>query len=231
MEIKVNVGDPASKKTYTFTISAEDASSVHDKRIGDTFRGELIGKAGYELEITGGSDNAGFPMRKDVPGHRRQKILITKSTGNQKTEKGIRIRKTVAGGKVGEFTAQINCKVVKAGKDSLETKEEAPAEDAPTEEKKEKPAEEKKEDAPKEEKKEEKPAEEEKKEDTPKDDKKETPEEKKEAPKEDKQEEKKDDKPVEEKPAEKPKEEAPEEKKEEAPKEKPAEPKKEEKRS
>ena len=148
-EIKVNVGDAKSKKTHTFTIAEDDAKSLFGKKIGDTFKGELFGKAGYELEITGGSDNAGFPMRKDVSGHRRRKILITKSTGNQKTEKGVRIRKTVAGRELGQFTSQINCKILKYGKDPLveEKKEEAPAKETPSEEPKpeaEAPKEEKK---------------------------------------------------------------------------------------
>lgn len=130
MEIKVNVGDPGTKRTYTFTISAEDARGAFGKRIGDTIKGELIGKAGYELQITGGSDSAGFPMRNDVQGSGRRKILVTRSTGNQRTPKGVRIRKTVAGNAVYEGTSQLNVKVVKAGKEPLAPPQEAPAEAA-----------------------------------------------------------------------------------------------------
>lgn len=128
-EIKVNVGDPKSGKTVTFTIPEEDGKQFYGKKIGDAFKGELIGRAGYELEITGGSDRAGFPMRRDVNSTGRHKLLITKSTGNQQTEKGVRIRKTVAGNTVYEETSQINAKVVKAGKAPLVEEPAAPAEE------------------------------------------------------------------------------------------------------
>lgn len=125
MEIKVNVGDPKTKKTHTFTIAAEDAKSIFGKRIGDKIRGDLMGKPGYELEITGGSDNAGFPMRKDATGTGRRQILITRGLGNQQSARGIRLRRTVAGNTVGDQTSQLNVKVVKHGPQPLV---EAPAE-------------------------------------------------------------------------------------------------------
>ncbi len=126
MEITVNVGDPQSKRTATFKIPQEDAKSVFGKRLGDTIRGELIGKPGYEMLITGGSDSAGFPMRRDVQGSARRKLLLTKSLGNRGTERGVRVRKTVSGNTVSEITSQLNVKVTKHGKDPLV--EEKPAE-------------------------------------------------------------------------------------------------------
>ncbi len=131
VEIKVNVGDPKTKKTYTFQISAEDAPQVFGVKIGDKIRGELIEKPGYEFEVTGGSDKAGFPMRADVEGVGRRKLLITKGTGNQKKRKGMRIRKTVSANTVSDITAQLNVKVVKEGKAPL-VEEEKPVEPAET---------------------------------------------------------------------------------------------------
>jgi len=130
MEIKVNVGDPKSKRTVTLVMAADDAKSIFGKRISDTIRGELVGKPGYELQITGGSDNAGFPMRRDVIGSGRRKILATYSTGQRGTKKGVRIRKTVAGNTVSEFTSQLNVKVIKHGPQPLveEKAEEAKSE-------------------------------------------------------------------------------------------------------
>jgi small subunit ribosomal protein S6e len=131
MEIKVNVGDPKAKRTVTLTMSAENAKAVFGKKLGDKIRGELVEKPGYEFEITGGSDNAGFPMRKDVVGTGRRRILITRSTGNQRTVAGVRIRKTVAGNTVSEFTSQLNVKVLKHGSQPLF--EEKAAEEKPAE--------------------------------------------------------------------------------------------------
>jgi len=133
METKINVGDAHTKKTHTFTIPETDAKAVYGKKIGDTFRGELFGKAGYEVQITGGSDNAGFPMRRDATGTGRRQILTTRGIGNRQTPRGTRIRKTVAGNTANEFTSQLNVKVTKRGSAPLV---EAPAE-AAAEEKKE----------------------------------------------------------------------------------------------
>ncbi len=130
MEIKVNVGDPKTKRTITLTMSADNAKSIYGKRLGDKIRGELVEKAGYEFEITGGSDNAGFPMRKDVVGTGRRKILVTNSTGQRQTKKGTRVRKTVAGNTVSDFTSQLNVKVSKHGAAPLV---EAKAEEKPAE--------------------------------------------------------------------------------------------------
>jgi small subunit ribosomal protein S6e len=128
MEIKVNVGDPKTKRTVTLTMSADNAKSIYGKRISDKIRGELVEKSGYEFEITGGSDNAGFPMRRDVVGTGRRKLLVTNSTGQRQTRKGVRIRKTVAGNTVSEFTSQLNVKVVKHGSAPL-VEAPAPAEE------------------------------------------------------------------------------------------------------
>ncbi len=119
MEMKLNIGDPKEKKTLTHVVAAEDAKGLFGKKIGDKFKGEFVGKPGYEFQITGGSDNAGFPMRHDVVGSARRKLLITKSLGNKKTPKGVRIRKTVAGNTVSDITSQLNVKVVKHGAEPL----------------------------------------------------------------------------------------------------------------
>jgi len=129
-ELKINVGDPNAKTTHTFTVSEEDRTPVHGKKLGDSIPGSVIGKAGYELLITGGSDKAGFPMRRDVTGTRRKKLLVTKSLGNKLSEKGIRIRKTVSGNTVSDETSQINVKVTKYGKEPLVAPPEKPKEEA-----------------------------------------------------------------------------------------------------
>ena len=90
---------------------------------------------GYEFEITGGADSSGFPMRKDVEGSVRKKILIEQGVGIRNKEKGLRKRKTVRGNTINNNTAQISMKVVKAGKKPI--KEEKVAEKDNSEEKKE----------------------------------------------------------------------------------------------
>ncbi len=194
-EFKVVIGD---KKGKCVQKEVKDADAKHfiGLKIGDKVNGELLGLTGYEFEITGGSDNAGFPMRSDMPGSARKKILAISGVGidnkkkyRDKKKKGLRVmegmrqRKTVAGNTIYDGIAQINLKILKAGSQPLA---EAPAAEAPKEgeapaeapkaeekPKEEKPAEKKEEPKPeaKEEKKEE-PKEEAKPEEKPKEEKK-----------------------------------------------------------
>ena len=70
------------------------------KRIGEVVDADIIGLGGYELEITGGSDKDGMPMRKDVSGSARKRILITSPPGYRPKEKGKRRRKSVRGNEI-----------------------------------------------------------------------------------------------------------------------------------
>ena len=86
MEFKVNIGDPKSKKTLKKVFSEEATKPFIGKRIGIVIKGELIGFPGYEFEVTGGSDYCGFPMRRDVQGIARKKVLTIKGFGNFTSE-------------------------------------------------------------------------------------------------------------------------------------------------
>ncbi len=93
-------------------------------KIGDTINGGLIGFPNYEFEIMGGSDSSGFPMRKDVHGPVKKKILVSKlGTGYKPRRKGEKKRKTVRGNEVTFNMTLINLKVVKYGEAELFKKE------------------------------------------------------------------------------------------------------------
>jgi len=119
MEIKVNIGDPKSGKTFHRTIAEDDSKTFFGKRIGDTLKGELINAPGYEFTITGGSDYCGFPMRRDVDGTLRKRILLASGIGLRTQRQGCRIRKNVAANTVYARTAQLNLRVSKHGHESL----------------------------------------------------------------------------------------------------------------
>ncbi len=124
-EIKLNIGDPKSKKTITKAIVDNATDVFMNKKIGDKVNGDSFDLPGYEFEITGGSDNAGFPMRKDVKGTMRKKILLVSGVGLRSNVKGRKVRKSVAGNTIYAKTAQINLKVLKHGSTPLfEAKEE-----------------------------------------------------------------------------------------------------------
>jgi small subunit ribosomal protein S6e len=189
MVIKIVIGTKQGKCLQK-ELSDDESKTLLGTKIGDKVEGDAIGFAGYELEITGGSDHCGFPMRKDIEGDARKRILAVEAIGLKKKAKGIRQRKTICGNTVGMNTSQINMRILKEGAEPL-IKEE-PKEEAKPEEKKEEPKpeapkpEEKKEEAPKAPKPEapkEEPTPEEKKKEVPKEEPKpEAP--KEEAPKE-----------------------------------------------
>jgi small subunit ribosomal protein S6e len=165
MAMKLVIGDPKTGKTKQLEV--EDEGDLLGKEIGDKITVDMPELAGYELQITGGSDASGFPMRFDVD-IPKKKILAVQGIGLKRVAAGRRKRKMVAGKMVTGATAQLNLKIIKAGKQSIfeEPKvEEAPKEVAKPEEapaeapaKEEPKAEEKKEEAKPEEKKAEAPA-------------------------------------------------------------------------
>jgi small subunit ribosomal protein S6e len=150
-EFKLVIGTKEGKCTQK-EVKENDAKVFLHKKIGEKVSGDDCGLAGYEFEITGGSDSCGFPMRKDVKGTARKRILAVKGVGLKKKDKGIKIRKNVCGNTISDNISQINLKVLKEGKEKLGAKkEEAREGEAPAkaEEKKEAPKAEEKKEAPK----------------------------------------------------------------------------------
>ena len=100
-------------------IADPEARAFLGKRINDSIKGDDVGFPGYVFQITGGSDYCGFPMRADVPGIARKRILAVQGIGLKKKGPGVRIRKTVCGNTIHPKIAQINIKIVTAGKEPL----------------------------------------------------------------------------------------------------------------
>jgi small subunit ribosomal protein S6e len=124
-EFKIVLGTKDGKCVQK-EIKSPDADVLIGKKIGDSVSGDTIGFAGYEFTLTGGSDNVGFPMRRDVQGTQRKKIFTVRGLGTNHNRKGEKVRKTVAGNTVSETISQVNLKVIKEGAAPLV---EAPAEE------------------------------------------------------------------------------------------------------
>jgi small subunit ribosomal protein S6e len=119
-----------SGKSKQIEVKEQNAQGLMGKKIGEKFKGELIDMLGYEFEITGGADYCGFPMRKDIDGPVRKKVLLTTGIGIRNTEHGVRKRKTICGNTIHDKISQISMKVLKIGKTDLFA-EPKPAEEAP----------------------------------------------------------------------------------------------------
>jgi len=118
-DFQVVVGDDDGT-TYSFDVDGQDANRFVGRAIGETVDGDAVGLPGYELEITGGSDNSGRPMREDVNGADTAAILSTGGVGFRPTVDGERKRITVRGAEVSEETRQINARVSARGDESVE---------------------------------------------------------------------------------------------------------------
>ena len=130
MPFKINISEKSGK---TFKIESESkeliGKSLHDKVNGVEISPEL---KDYELEITGASDNAGFPSLESVDGIGLKKVLLKFGKGMKKRPKhegkrkrpknrpkGLRLRKTIRGKVISDATVQINLKVLKEGDKKL----------------------------------------------------------------------------------------------------------------
>lgn len=112
MEFKVVISD--SGKTYQKEIKGEEAARLVGLRIGDVFDGGMIGEAG-QLQVTGGTDKDGFPMRKGIPGARRVRILMKGGPAFIPKEDGERRKKQVRGDTISEYIVQVNTKIIQKG--------------------------------------------------------------------------------------------------------------------
>lgn len=106
--------------THQLELDENQVQALTGLQIGDEVEGSVIGLSGYTLEITGGSDTEGFPMRESVEGTGRKRLLVGGGVGARDLEKGERRRKSVRGNTVSNQIAQLNLKVVEEGSETVE---------------------------------------------------------------------------------------------------------------
>lgn len=114
VEFKVVVNDKDGK-SYQVPVTGHHANSLIGKKINDEVDGIFISLPGYKLKITGGTDKDGFPLRSDLPGMVRRRLLVSDSTGFNAREYGLRRKKSLRGNTIGQEVVQINMKVIKKG--------------------------------------------------------------------------------------------------------------------
>ncbi len=127
---KINIAEK-NGKTYHLETESEELmeKELHSKIDGQDVSNEL---GGYEFEITGASDTAGFTALEEVEGTGLKKVLLgygkgmhrrPKREGKKKVSnfkpKGLRMRKTVRGRVISPAIVQINLKVLKEGNKKL----------------------------------------------------------------------------------------------------------------
>ena len=135
----INDTNPTSSgRAFGIEITGSNYNHFLGKRIGDSVDGMFVGEgdeslSGYKLEITGGSDLTGRPMRPELAGGGIKSVLITSGIGYKgkryvkKRGKvyrykydGLRRRRKLRGNVISQDTRQINLKITEAGKRSLD---------------------------------------------------------------------------------------------------------------
>lgn len=116
---KVVVSDPEAALAYQIDVKDAEANALIGKAIGDVVDGAPMGLPGYQIKITGGCDGSGFVMLPDLPGPRRQRLLVATGVGYTPKIKGQRRRKMLRGREIAHDIVQINAKIVERGEKSV----------------------------------------------------------------------------------------------------------------
>jgi len=111
-EFKLVVSDPKTGKAKQIEVKGTKAQALIGLNIGDIVDGGLIGMPNVKLMITGGSGISGEPMRADLPGGAKRRLLLSGPPGYHPPKKGMRKRKLVRGNTITEDIVQINMKIV-----------------------------------------------------------------------------------------------------------------------
>ena len=119
-EFKTVIAAPKSKMTNKKVLSEDKSNALVGKSIGEEIDGIFVELPGYKLKITGGSDKSGVPMRGDLDGNQRRKILMKGSVGFNPVKDGQRKRKLVRGRTLSSDISQVNLKIIDYGPKSIE---------------------------------------------------------------------------------------------------------------
>jgi len=87
--------------------------------------GSIVDMPATKVMLMGGSDKDGVPMRPNVHGGVRRKIVLSKGVGFKGKRGGERRRKAVRGDTLTDEIVQINMKIVEQPAKPKETKAEA----------------------------------------------------------------------------------------------------------
>jgi len=130
-KFKIIISDPETGTSKTVELEETRAIPLIGRRIGETIDGAILGLVGHKVQITGGSDRDGFPMRPSVHGGVRRRVILSGGVGFNPQNEGQRERKTVRGNVITDEIVQVNTKIVekpkskpaKEGKKEKEKKE------------------------------------------------------------------------------------------------------------
>ncbi|MEM2901579.1 MAG: 30S ribosomal protein S6e [Candidatus Bathyarchaeia archaeon] len=113
VKFKIIISDPVEGKARNMEVEGVNAQPLIGRTVNETLDGSLLGLRGKKLRITGGVDRDGFPLRPDVHGGGKKRLILTGGVGFKARKRGERRRKTVRGSIITEDTYVINMTVLK----------------------------------------------------------------------------------------------------------------------
>lgn len=122
-KFRIIISDPDSGTSKTVELEETRAVPLIGRRIDEILDGAIVGLSGHKLQVTGGSDKDGFPMRPNVHGGVRRKVILGGGVGFNPNDEGERRRKTVRGNVITDEIVQINMKIVEKPKQAEKGKE------------------------------------------------------------------------------------------------------------
>ncbi|MGD2073249.1 MAG: 30S ribosomal protein S6e [Candidatus Thorarchaeota archaeon] len=120
MSFKLVISDPETGNAIQYELDDTKTNALVGKKVGDIVEGDVLGLPGYKLKITGGSDKSGFPIRPDVHGSGKRRILVRGPPGFRPKRKGIAKRKTVRGNELDLNISQVNMRIEEKGSTPIE---------------------------------------------------------------------------------------------------------------
>jgi small subunit ribosomal protein S6e len=108
---KIIISEPNTGTVKTVELADTQATPLIGRKIGEIVDGTIVNLPGQKVKIMGGSDKDGFPMRPNVHGGVRKKVMLSGGVGFNPQERGERRRKTVRGNTITEEIVQINMKI------------------------------------------------------------------------------------------------------------------------
>jgi small subunit ribosomal protein S6e len=110
-KFKVIVSDPQAGTSKVVELEEARAASFIGRRIGEIIDGAVVDLPAHKVQIMGGSDKDGIPMRGNVHGGVRRSVILSGGAGFNPKSKGERKRKTVRGSNITDEIVQINMKI------------------------------------------------------------------------------------------------------------------------
>ncbi len=110
-KFKVIVSDPQAGTSKVVELEEARAAPFIGRRVGETMDGSIVDLPAHTVQILGGSDKDGVPMRGNVHGGVRRRVVLSGGAGFSPKNRGERKRKTVRGNIITDEIAQINMKI------------------------------------------------------------------------------------------------------------------------